>query len=146
MQNKISFILQGITLLLTAAILVILLIPQSGTVNNTNNDYVTETLEKEKAMKAYQLDVGSKNITISNDKISKSSYSSYIIGDVTNNANKTIYGVSVHISFYQNGNFIESTTDYFSEIPAKSTVQLNAYAPDNFTTYSIDYTLAYFLD
>lgn len=147
MKNKVSIILQGITLLLTAAILVILLIPKSHTEDiSSSSDYVQSTLQKEKAMREYQLDVGRNNITISNDKISKSSYSSYIIGDVTNTSDKTIYGVSICLSFYRNGNYVESSSDYFKEIPPKATVPLNVYAPDDFNTYSIDYTLAYFLD
>lgn len=147
MKNKALIIMQGITLLLVLAILVILLIPKNQTEANTlNTDYVQRTLQQEKAMREYQLEIGKNNITITDDKISKSSYSSYIIGNVTNTSDKTIYGVTVCISFYKNGNYVESSTDYFKDIPSKSTVPLNVYAPDDFTTYSIDYTMAYFLD
>ena len=147
MKNKALIIIQGITLLLVLAILVILLIPKNQTEANTlNTDYVQRTLQQEKAMREYQLEIGKNNITITDDKISKSSYSSYIIGNVTNTSDKTIYGVTVCISFYKNGNYVESSTDYFKDIPSKSTVPLNVYDPDDFTTYSIDYTMAYFLD
>ena len=97
-------------------------------------------------MRDYKLKIGEKYISVSNDKITKSSYSKHIVGEITNSANQMIYGVSVHISFYQNNRYVDVTSAYCSEIPANTTVSFDVYAPDEFTTYSIDYATAYFLD
>ena len=64
----------------------------------------------------------------------------------TKKSNQMIYGVSVHISFYQNNRYVDIASAYCSEIPANTTVSFDVYAPDEFTTYSIDYATAYFLD
>lgn len=146
MKNKISIVIQALTLLLTAAILIILLLPRSNPIVSPNSDYVATTLANEKAMRDYKLKIGEKNISVSNDKITKSSYSKHIVGEITNTANQTIYGVSVHISFYQNNKYVDSASAYCSEIPANTTVPFDVYAPDDFATYSIDYATAYFLD
>jgi hypothetical protein len=146
MKNKISIVIQALTLLFTAAILVILLIPQSNHVISSDSDYVATTISNERAMRDYKLKIGEKYISVSNDKITKSSYSKHIVGEITNSANQMIYGVSVHISFYQNNRYVDVTSAYCSEIPANTTVSFDVYAPDEFTTYSIDYATAYFLD
>ena len=95
MKNKISIVIQTLTLLLTAAILVILLIPRSNHAVSVDSDYVATAISNEKAMKDYKLKIGEKYISVSNDKITKSSYSKHIVGEITNSANQMIYGVSV---------------------------------------------------
>ena len=74
MKNKISIVIQALTLLFTAAILVILLIPQSNHVISSDSDYVATTISNERAMRDYKLKIGEKYISVSNDKITKSSY------------------------------------------------------------------------
>lgn len=81
-----------------------------------------------------------KNITVTNDKISRGDYSTSIIGDVTNTSNKTVSGVSVNITLYKDNNEVDTTHEYIGDMSPNSTRKMEA------TTYSVDfdsYTIDY---
>lgn len=98
-----------------------------------------QRISEMKAWEAYRKDIGSKNISVTNDKISKSEYSSYIIGDVNNKSNEAVEDVSIIISFYKNNVLIETSSEHIMLMPPKATLPMEVYAPDDFDTYSIDY-------
>ena len=95
----------------------------------------------------YQKEIGKKNITVTNDKISKGEFSTYIIGDITNTSNKTVSDVSVRITLYKNNIAVDTTSEYFQEISPNSTRQMEASTHSvDFDTYTIDYVTGVIYD
>lgn len=97
MKSKLNTILQLAIIVLLAVVIVL----QIFNINNkdADSDFVKKNLSQQKQWNDYQKEVGKKNITVTNDKISRGDYSTSIIGDVTNTSNKTVSGVSVNNQF-----------------------------------------------
>lgn len=137
-KSGLTAILQIVTIVLLCIIVFLLLLRPSGESSVSGN--VERTLAEQKAMMEYKQSIGKQYITVSDDKISKSDYSVRIIGKITNMSNKKIYSASVHVSFYKNDTIIDSSSDYFDFIDPKCSRNFMTYAPDDFDTYTIDYT------
>ena len=138
MKSKLNTILQLAIIVLLAVVIFI----QIFNINNNFADFyfVEKNLSQQKQWNDYQKEVGKKNITVTNDKISRGDYSTSIIGDVTNTSNKTVSGVSVNITLYKDNNEVDTTHEYIGDMSPNSTRKMEA------TTYSVDfdsYTIDY---
>lgn len=92
-------------------------------------------------------EVGKKNITVTNDKISRGDYSTYIIGDVTNTSNDTVYDVGIYITLYKDNNIVGTSSDSFRSIAPNSTLSMEGYVTEkDFDTYTIDYVTGVIYD
>ena len=83
-----------------------------------------------------QIEFAEKYVTLRDDYIERSDYSTYICGSVSTSYDKP---VSVKITFWcygKNNRFLDYCTAYVT-IPAKENVSFDAYAPDDMVTYEI---------
>lgn len=99
MKSKLNTILQLAIIVLLAVVIVL----QIFNINNkdADSDFVEKNLSQQKQWMDHIKEVGKKNITVTNDKISRGDYSTYIIGDVTNTSNDTVYDVGIYITLYK---------------------------------------------
>lgn len=146
MSHKISLVLQSISIALLVILIGFQLASSNGVSDVNDNDFIKRALAEEKLLREYKISIGEKYISITGDKISKSSYSTYIIGTATNTSDKTLYNVSIQFSFYKNGIFVGNLGEHYSEFPPKSSAAISIYAPDDFDTYSIDHVSAILFD
>ncbi len=138
MKSKLNTILQLVIIVLLAVVIALQIFNISN--KDADSNFVEKNLSQQKQWNDYQKEVGKKNITVTNDKISRGDYSTYIIGDVTNTSNKTVSGVSVNITLYKDNNEVDTTHAYIGDMSPNSTRKMEA------TTYSVDfdsYTIDY---
>lgn len=138
MKSKLNTILQFVIIVLLAVVIALQIFNISN--KDADSNFVEKNLSQQKQWNDYQKEVGKKNITVTNDKISRGDYSTYIIGDVTNTSNKTVSGVSVNITLYKDNNEVDTTHAYIGDMSPNSTRKMEA------TTYSVDfdsYTIDY---
>lgn len=138
MKSKLNTILQLVIIVLLAVVIALQIFNISN--KDADSNFVEKNLSQQKQWNDYQKEVGKKNITVTNDKISRGDYSTYIIGDVTNTSNKTVSGVSVNITLYKDNNEVDTTHEYIGDMSPNSTRKMEA------TTYSVDfdsYTIDY---
>lgn len=138
MKSKLNTILQLAIIVLLAVVIALQIFNISN--KDADADFVEKNLSEQKQWNDYQKEIGKKNITVTNDKISRGDYSTYIIGDVTNTSNKTVSGVSVNITLYKDNNEVDTTHGYIGDMSPNSTRKMEA------TTYSVDfdsYTIDY---
>lgn len=139
MKSKLNTILQLVIIVLLAVVIALQVFNISNK-DADSDDFVEKNLSQQKQWTDYQKEVGKKNITVTNDKISRGDYSTSIIGDVTNTSNKTVSGVSVNITLYKDNNEVDTTHAYIGDMSPNSTRKMEA------TTYSVDfdsYTIDY---
>ena len=139
MKSKLNTILQLVIIVLLAVVIALQVFNISNK-DADSDDFVEKNLSQQKQWTDYQKEVGKKNITVTNDKISRGDYSTSIIGDVTNTSNKTVSGVSVNITLYKDNNEVDTTHEYIGDMSPNSTRKMEA------TTYSVDfdsYTIDY---
>lgn len=139
MKSKLNTILQLVIIVLLAVVIALQIFNISNK-DADSDDFVEKNLSQQKQWNDYQKEVGKKNITVTNDKISRGDYSTSIIGDVTNTSNKTVSGVSVNITLYKDNNEVDTTHAYIGDMSPNSTRKMEA------TTYSVDfdsYTIDY---
>lgn len=139
MKSKLNTILQLVIIVLLAVVIALQIFNISNK-DADSDDFVEKNLSQQKQWTDYQKEVGKKNITVTNDKISRGDYSTSIIGDVTNTSNKTVSGVSVNITLYKDNNEVDTTHAYIGDMSPNSTRKMEA------TTYSVDfdsYTIDY---
>lgn len=139
MKSKLNTILQ-LAIIVLLAVVIALQIFNISNKDADSDDFVEKNLSQQKQWTDYQKEVGKKNITVTNDKISRGDYSTSIIGDVTNTSNKTVSGVSVNITLYKDNNEVDTTHAYIGDMSPNSTRKMEA------TTYSVDfdsYTIDY---
>lgn len=139
MKSKLNTILQLVIIVLLAVVIALQVFNISNK-DADSDDFVEKNLSQQKQWNDYQKEVGKKNITVTNDKISRGDYSTSIIGDVTNTSNKTVSGVSVNITLYKDNNEVDTTHAYIGDMSPNSTRKMEA------TTYSVDfdsYTIDY---
>lgn len=151
MKSKLNTILQIATVVLLAIVICLQVFSisakYSDAKDSNDSNYVEKHLSETKQWTDYQKAIGKKNITVTNDKISKGNYSTYIIGDVTNTSNKTVSDVSVNITLYKDNIAVDTTSGYFREISPNSTRQMEAFiSSDDFDTYTIDYVTGVIYD
>lgn len=138
MKSKLNTILQLVIIVLLAVVIALQIFNISN--KDADSNFVEKNLSQQKQWTDYQKEVGKKNITVTNDKISRGDYSTSIIGDVTNTSNKTVSGVSVNITLYKDNNEVDTTHAYIGDMSPNSTRKMEA------TTYSVDfdsYTIDY---
>lgn len=138
MKLKLNTILQLAIIVLLAIVIAL----QIFNISNKDDDsnFVEKNLSEQKQWMEHIKEVGKNNITITNDKISRGDYSSYIIGDVTNTSNDTIYDVGIYITLYKDNNIVGTSSDSFRSIAPKSTLSMEGYvSTKDFDTYTIDY-------
>ena len=146
MKSKLNTILQIATVVLLAIVICLQVFSISAKDSDDSN-YVEKHLSETKQWIDYQKEIGKKNITVINDKISKGEFSTYIIGDITNTSNKTVSDVSVRITLYKNNIAVDTTSEYFQEISPNSTRQMEASTHSvDFDTYTIDYVTGVIYD
>ena len=139
MKSKLNTILQLVIIVLLAVVIALQVFNISNK-DADSDDFVVKNLSQQKQWNDYQKEVGKKNITVTNDKISRGDYSTSIIGEVTNTSNKTVSGVSVNITLYKDNNEVDTTHAYIGDMSPNSTRKMEA------TTYSVDfdsYTIDY---
>lgn len=139
MKSKLNTILQLVIIVLLAVVIALQVFNISNK-DADSDDFVEKNLSQQKQWNDYQKEVGKKNITVTNDKISRGDYSTSIIGEVTNTSNKTVSGVSVNITLYKDNNEVDTTHAYIGDMSPNSTRKMEA------TTYSVDfdsYTIDY---
>ncbi len=139
MKSKLNTILQ-LAIIVLLAVVIALQVFNISNKDTDSDDFVEKNLSQQKQWNDYQKEVGKKNITVTNDKISRGDYSTSIIGDVTNTSNKTVSGVSVNITLYKDNNEVDTTHAYIGDMSPNSTRKMEA------TTYSVDfdsYTIDY---
>lgn len=139
MKSKLNTILQ-LAIIVLLAVVIALQIFNISNKDADSDDFVEKNLSQQKQWNDYQKEVGKKNITVTNDKISRGDYSTSIIGDVTNTSNKTVSGVSVNITLYKDNNEVDTTHAYIGDMSPNSTRKMES------TTYSVDfdsYTIDY---
>lgn len=95
MKSKLNTILQIATVVLLAIVICLQVFSISAKDSDDSN-YVEKHLSETKQWIDYQKEIGKKNITVTNDKISKGEFSTYIIGDITNTSNKTVFKESYY--------------------------------------------------
>lgn len=134
------------------AIIVLLAVVIALQIFNINNkdadsDFVEKNLSQQKQWMDHIKEVGKKNITVTNDKISRGDYSTYIIGDVTNTSNDTVYDVGIYITLYKDNNIVGTSSDSFRSIAPNSTLSMEGYVTEkDFDTYTIDYVTGVIYD
>ena len=146
MKSKINTILNFAIMILLAVVIILQIFSISNKDSN-NSDYVEKTLSEQKQWIDHLKEVGKKNITVTNDKISRGDYSTYIIGDVTNTSNDTVHDVGIYITLYKDNNIVGTASDSFRSIAPNSTLSMEGYvSTDNFDTYTIDYVTGVIYD
>ena len=145
MKSKLNTILQLAIIVLLAVVIVL----QIFNINNkdADSDFVEKNLSQQKQLMDHIKEVGKKNITVTNDKISRGDYSTYIIGDVTNTSNDTVYDVGIYITLYKDNNIVGTSSDSFRSIAPNSTLSMEGYVTEkDFDTYTIDYVTGVIYD
>ena len=145
MKSKLNTILQLAIIVLLAVVIVL----QIFNINNkvADSDFVEKNLSQQKQWMDHIKEVGKKNITVTNDKISRGDYSTYIIGDVTNTSNDTVYDVGIYITLYKDNNIVGTSSDSFRSIAPNSTLSMEGYVTEkDFDTYTIDYVTGVIYD
>ena len=145
MKSKLNTILQLAIIVLLAVVIVL----QIFNINNkdADSDFVEKNLSQQKQWMDHIKEVGKKNITVTNDKISRGDYSTYIIGDVTNTSNATVYDVGIYITLYKDNNIVGTSSDSFRSIAPNSTLSMEGYVTEkDFDTYTIDYVTGVIYD
>ncbi len=145
MKSKLNTILQLAIIVLLAVVIAL----QIFNINNkdADSDFVEKNLSQQKQWMDHIKEVGKKNITVTNDKISRGDYSTYIIGDVTNTSNDTVYDVGIYITLYKDNNIVGTSSDSFRSIAPNSTLSMEGYVTEkDFDTYTIDYVTGVIYD
>ena len=145
MKSKLNTILQLDIIVLLAVVIAL----QIFNINNkdADSDFVEKNLSQQKQWMDHIKEVGKKNITVTNDKISRGDYSTYIIGDVTNTSNDTVYDVGIYITLYKDNNIVGTSSDSFRSIAPNSTLSMEGYVTEkDFDTYTIDYVTGVIYD
>ena len=120
MKSKLNTILQ-LAIIVLLAVVIALQIFNISNKDADSDDFVEKNLSQQKQWMDHIKEVGKKNITVTNDKISRGDYSTYIIGDVTNTSNDTVYDVGIYITLYKDNNIVGTSSDSFRSIAPNST-------------------------
>lgn len=145
MKSKLNTILQLVIIVLLAVVIALQIFNISN--KDADSNFVEKNLSQQKQWNDYQKEVGKKNITVTNDKISRGDYSTYIIGDVTNTSNDTVYDVGIYITLYKDNNIVGTSSDSFRSIAPNSTLSMEGYVTEkDFDTYTIDYVTGVIYD
>lgn len=146
MKSKLNTILQ-IAIIVLLAVVIALQIFNISNKDADSDDFVEKNLSQQKQWMDHIKEVGKKNITVTNDKISRGDYSTYIIGDVTNTSNDTVYDVGIYITLYKDNNIVGTSSDSFRSIAPNSTLSMEGYVTEkDFDTYTIDYVTGVIYD
>ena len=96
-------------------------------------------------MENYSRSLGKKNISISNDKVSTSSYGSKTLtATATNHSNKTFDHVSIQFIFYKGNSVVGTASDYLYYLGPNQSAKIDAsmYDIDSYDRYELDYISA----
>ncbi|WP_337403197.1 FxLYD domain-containing protein [Porcipelethomonas sp.] len=146
MKSKLNTILQ-LAIIVLLAVVIALQIFNISNKDADSDDFVEKNLSQQKQWMDHIKEVGKKNITVTNDKISRGDYSTYIIGDVTNTSNDTVYDVGIYITLYKDNNIVGTSSDSFRSIAPNSTLSMEGYVTEkDFDTYTIDYVTGVIYD
>lgn len=146
MKSKLNTILQLVIIVLLAVVIALQVFNISNK-DADSDDFVEKNLSQQKQWMDHIKEVGKKNITVTNDKISRGDYSTYIIGDVTNTSNDTVYDVGIYITLYKDNNIVGTSSDSFRSIAPNSTLSMEGYVTEkDFDTYTIDYVTGVIYD
>lgn len=146
MKSKLNTILQLVIIVLLAVVIALQIFNISNK-DADSDDFVEKNLSQQKQWMDHIKEVGKKNITVTNDKISRGDYSTYIIGDVTNTSNDTVYDVGIYITLYKDNNIVGTSSDSFRSIAPNSTLSMEGYVTEkDFDTYTIDYVTGVIYD
>lgn len=135
MKSKLNTILQLAIIVLLAVVIAL----QIFNINNkdADSDFVEKNLSQQKQWMDHIKEVGKKNITVTNDKISRGDYSTYIIGDVTNTSNDTVYDVGIYITLYKDNNIVGTSSDSFRSIAPNSTLSMEGYVTEKILIHTL---------
>lgn len=132
MKSKLNTILQ-LAIIVLLAVVIALQIFNISNKDADSDDFVEKNLSQQKQWMDHIKEVGKKNITVTNDKISRGDYSTYIIGDVTNTS--------------KDNNIVGTSSDSFRSIAPNSTLSMEGYVTEkDFDTYTIDYVTGVIYD
>ena len=129
MKSKLNTILQ-LAIIVLLAVVIALQIFNISNKDADSDDFVEKNLSQQKQWMDHIKEVGKKNITVTNDKISRGDYSTYIIGDVTNTSNDTVYDVGIYITLYKDNNIVGTSSDSFRSIAPNSTLSMEGYVTE----------------
>ena len=136
MKSKLNTILQLVIIVLLAVVIALQIFNISNK-DADSDDFVEKNLSQQKQWMDHIKEVGKKNITVTNDKISRGDYSTYIIGDVTNTSNDTVYDVGIYITLYKDNNIVGTSSDSFRSIAPNSTLSMEGYVTEKILIHTL---------